>query len=108
MSAADLRGIKAALAAMTDEELDALAEATCRAPPGLLAWLDSARVWEVRHRAGEDYELQPPKAAIPPEEDAVSIVAAIELRRSFVGRSPAVCAFFDALVDLLTGSGQKH
>ena len=97
-----LRRIKAALARMTDAELDALAEASYSAPPGLLAWLDSARVWQMRHRAGHHYELQPPEPAIPPEEDAVSIAAAIELRRTFVGSSPAMCAFFDALVALLT------
>ena len=98
-----LRRIKAALARMTDAELDALAEASHGAPPpGLLAWLDSARVWQVRHRAGQHYELQPPEPAIPPEEDAVSIATAIELRRTFVGSSPAVCAFFNALVALLT------
>ena len=97
-----LRRIKAALARMTDAELDELAEASYSAPPGLLAWLDSARVWQVRHRAGHHYELQPPEPAIPPEEDAVSIATAIELRRTFVGTSPAMCAFFDALVALLT------
>ena len=104
----DLRRIKAALACMTDAELDALAEATYRAPPGLLAWLDSARVWQVRRRAGHDYELQPPEAAIQPEEVAASINAAIELRRRFAHGSAAVQALFDALVDLLTGGGQKH
>ena len=98
----DLRRIKAALACMTDAELDTLAEATYRAPPGLLAWLDSARVWQVRSRAGHHYEFQPPEPAIPPEEDAVSIAAVIELRRTFVGSSPAMGAFFNALVALLT------
>ena len=54
------------------------------------------------------YELQPPEAAIPPEEDAVSIEAAIALRESFAKESPAVRALFDALTELLTGGGQKH
>ena len=95
---------------MSDAELDALAEVTYRVPPGLLAWLDSARVWQVRHRAGHNHELQSPTAAIPPEEAAaaISIEAAIEWRRSFVGRSPAVFAFFDALVDLLSGDGERN
>ena len=45
---------------------------------------------------------------LPPEEDAVSIDAVIALRESFAKESPAVGALFDALVDLLTGNGQKH
>jgi hypothetical protein len=47
-------------------------------------------------------------AAIPPEEDAVSIDAAIALRDTFAKESPAMRALFDALVDLLTGGGRKH
>ena len=41
-----------------------------------VAWLDSACVWQLQRRGGYHYELQPPEAAIPPEEDAVSIAAA--------------------------------
>jgi hypothetical protein len=97
---------------MADAELDALAGATYEVPqvaPGLLGWLDSACVWQVQHLAGHDYELQPPEAAIPPEEDAVSIDAAIELRRKFAHGSAAVRELFDALVEVLTGSdGRKH
>ena len=52
--------------------------------------------------------LQPPEAAIDPSEDAVSISAAMVLREQFAQDSPAVLAFFDALVELLTGSGRKH
>ncbi len=59
-------------------------------------------------RVGLRYELRPPEAAIPPEEDAVSIEAAIALRETFAKDSPSVRAFFDALVDLLTGAGQSH
>jgi len=54
------------------------------------------------------YELQPPEAAIPPKEDAVSIDVVIALRDSFAKESPAVRALFDALVDLLTGEGRRH
>src|SRR5258708_7865967 len=92
---AALRGVRAALASMTDPELDALVEATYKTPrtaPKLLAWLDSACAWQVHRRAGHDYELQAPKAAIPPEEDAVSIDAAILLRRAFLKDSAAVRA----------------
>ena len=60
---------------LTDSELQALIDATYKAPqtaPGLLAWIDAACEWELNRRAGRDYELQPPEAAIPPEEDAIS------------------------------------
>jgi hypothetical protein len=43
-----------------------------------------------------------------PSEDAVSIDAAIAMRATFARDSLAVRASFDALVDLLTGSGQKQ
>jgi hypothetical protein len=109
MSAADLHGVKAAFAAMTDSELHAVSETTYEVPqvaPGLLAWIDSACVWQMRQRVGHNEELQPPEAAIPPEEDAISIEAAIALRVRFADR-PAVCAMFDALVELLTGGGKR-
>ena len=47
-------------------------------------------------------------AAIDPSEDAVSIQAAYVMRASFTQDSPAVRAFFDALVALLTGSVQRQ
>src|SRR4030095_8187078 len=107
----DLSRIKVALAVMSNAELDALSKATYKVDqiaPGLLAWLDSACLWQLQRRKGYHYELQPPEAAIPPEEDAVSIDAAIALRDSFAKDSPAVRALFDALVELLTGNGQRH
>jgi hypothetical protein len=66
---ADLRRIKVALAVMSSAELDALIDATYKAEqiaPGLLAWLDTACVWQVQRRNGYHFELQPPEAAIPP------------------------------------------
>ena len=107
----DLAAITAALATMTDVELRALAGATYVVPqiaPGLWAWLEQACDWEGNRRAGYDYELQPPEAAIPPEEDAVSIDAAISMRTEFAKDSAAVRALFDALVDPLIGAGEKH
>ena len=50
----------------------------------------------------------PPEAAIPPEEDAVSIDAAIALRATFAADSAGVRASFDALVELLRGGVRKH
>jgi hypothetical protein len=76
--------------------------------PGLLAWIDGACDWELNRRRGFDYEPQPPEAAIDPSEDQVSINAAIFMRATFRQDSPAVLAFFDALVKLLTGGGRKQ
>ena len=59
-------------------------------------------------RAGHDYELLPPEAAIDPSEDAVSVDAAIPLRDQFAKDSPASRSFFDALVDLLMGGADRH
>jgi hypothetical protein len=76
--------------------------------PGLLAWIDGACDWEVNRRAGLDYPLQPPEAAIDPREDEVSISAAMVLRDQFAQDSPPVRAYFDALVKVLTGGGHRH
>ena len=62
----------------------------------------------MQRRIGYDYELQPPEAAIPPEEDGVSIDAATAPRHTFANESPAVRALFDALAELRTGGGGKH
>jgi hypothetical protein len=75
---------------------------------GLLVWIEGACDWELNRRAGHEYELSPPEAAIDPSEDAVSIDAAIAMRGTFSQDSPAVRAFFDALGELLTGAGQKQ
>ena len=45
MAGSDLNRIRTALAAMTDSEIGAVSETTCKVPqvaPGLLAWIDSA------------------------------------------------------------------
>ena len=107
----DLARIKVALAVMSNAELEALIEATYKveqSAAGLLAWLDSACVWQLQRRNGYHYELQPPEAAIPPEEDAVGIDAAMALRDSVANESPAVRALFDALIALLTGEGRRR
>ena len=77
----ELRAVKAALADISDIELQALIDATrdgTQTAQDLLAWIDAACEWERNRRTGRDSELQPPEAAIPPEEDAVSIDAAID------------------------------
>ena len=58
--------------------------------------------------SGLDHPLQPPEAAIPPEEDAVSIAAAMAMRGAFAQNSSTLLARFDALVELLTGGARKH
>ena len=50
---------------------------------GLLAWIDGTCEWELNRLPGVDYPLPPPDAAIPPEEDAVSIDAAMAMRATF-------------------------
>ena len=75
---------------------------------GLLAWIDSACECELNRRRDFDYPLLPPEAAIDPSEDEVSINTAMVLRDQFAQDSPAVFAFFDALVELLTGSGRRQ
>ena len=108
---ANLQPITAALAELSEPQLHALIDATKGVPqiaPGLLAWLKAACDWELNGRVGLRYELQPPDAAIPPEEDAVSIAATMTMRATFAQDSPAVRALFDALVELLTGGERKQ
>lgn len=78
---AEIDTLRDALAELDDQgqELAALIHATHQAPgavPGLLAWLEHVADREQHRRQGLDFPLQPPEAAIPPEEDAVSIAAA--------------------------------
>ena len=51
-------------------------------------------------------------AAIPPEEVAVSIAAAVIIRPQFAQddrrEAKAVVGLFDAIIGLLTGSGLRH
>jgi len=112
---AGLQAVKTALAGMTDAELRALIDATSGSSPmapGLLTWVEVACGWELSRRLRLDYKLPSPDATIPPEEDAISIDAAIKIRATFALIDPAgtgaVLAFFDAMVDLLTGAERKH
>jgi hypothetical protein len=75
-----------ALTDLEDTKLSELAEATNSTPQiahRLLAWIDTACAWELNRRAGLDYELLPPEAAIDPREDEVSIEEAIAMRATF-------------------------
>lgn len=76
----------AALTRLTDIGLHARTQPPStfeQTAPGLLAWLDSACLWQLQRRNGYHFELQPPEAAIPPEEDAGSIDAVIAMRDAF-------------------------
>lgn len=112
--ATNLNAVVAALAELDDRELAALIGATYGVPqiaPGLLAWIEGACDWELSRRRGVEYPLPPPEAAIPPEEDAVSIDAVAIIRAHFAwddAEAPAVVRLFDAIVGLLTGSTCRH
>src|SRR5438046_1470075 len=82
----DLNTVVVSLAELYDGELHALINATHNVPEtaaGLLAWIEHACDWELNRRAGVDFPLQPPDAAIPPEEDAVSIETAMTMHEDF-------------------------
>jgi hypothetical protein len=113
--AADLIPVATALAELNDGQLCALIDATNNVPqivPGLLAWIGHACDWELNRRARVDFPLRSPDAAIPPEEDAASVVAMMTLRARFdqdTGRDPgAVVALFDAMIRALTGGEHRH
>jgi hypothetical protein len=101
---AGLDPVVAALEGVPDSDLHVLIAATNQASqiaPGQLAWIEVPCDWELNRRAGADCDLQPPEAAIPREEDAVSIDAAIattiDVRDEIAPRSRV----FDVLVELL-------
>lgn len=96
---------RAALAKMTDEELDALQLAAETAPqlsPGLLAFLAHACDWEVHRRRGRHFAMNGPHAAIGPEELDVAIAALAAVHAAF-GDSERVLALLDATGDGLQG-----
>ena len=105
-----LEGIRAALAELGDDELHALI-ATANGGPQtarLLAWIEHAADWELHRRAGLDFPLQPPAAAIDPSEEAASITAAALLREQFVQDVPTVAALFAAIRGTLARKGSLH
>lgn len=111
----DLSAVEAALSELEDSELCALIDSTnnvTQLVPGLFRWIGHACDWELHRRAGVDFPLTSPLAAIPPEEDAVTIAATMTLRERFDqggGREacPAV-VLFDAILRVLTGGERRH
>ncbi len=107
---ADVLTVTAALAKLTNSELNALVWATKNCPqvtPSLLAWLETACNWELHRRVGVDYELQAPGAVMPPGEAAASIYAALAIKSMFGKGAGGVRALLDALIVVLTGSGRE-
>jgi hypothetical protein len=103
----DLQPVIIALADRTDGQLAALIETVNGVPqvaPGLLAWLEGAADWEQNRRRGLDFPLLPPEAAIPPEEDAISITTAGMLRATFAQDDRAEAQGAAALLDAVAGS----
>ncbi len=112
---ADFSPLVAALSELTDTELRALTVVKCNVPqatPGLQAWIEHAADWETHRRVGIDFPLQPPDAAIPSEEDAVTIEEAMKLRVLFAqddrADAPGVANLLDAVVGVLTGVARRQ
>jgi hypothetical protein len=91
---ADLQPVVAALADLSDSELEALIATVNDCPqfaPRFLAWVEHVCDWEQNRRRGRgvpsattrcNHPMQPSDAAIDPSEDAVSIGAAMAMRDS--------------------------
>jgi len=99
---------KALLAAIDDASLHAIINAVDSLPatlPALQAWIEHAARWEYDRRAGHNYKLQGPMAALSPEEvpDALTMAAILaELFRHEHRRDvSAVLAFFEGMRDAL-------
>ena len=103
-----------AVADLADRELHTLivtVNGVPQAAPGLLAWIEHLVDWELNRRRGLDFPLQPPDAAIPREEDAISLDAAVMLRALFAQddrvEARGATALLDAMVSLLTGGEHR-
>ena len=99
---------KSLLAAIDDPSLYAIINTVDSLPatqPALQAWIEHATRWEYDRRAGRNYRLQGPMAALSPEEvpDALATAAILaELFRHEHRRDvSAVRAFFEGLRDTL-------
>jgi hypothetical protein len=111
----DLLAVEAALTELDDSDLCALIDSTnnvTQLARGLSTWIGHACDWELHRRAGVDSPLTSPLATIPPDEDAVSIAAAMTMRERFdqCGRRDVgtVVALFDAILRVLTGGERRH
>ena len=106
----ELRPVADALAKLAEAELRAMVVAANELmleAAGLLLWMEHLADWELNRRGGLVSRLQPPYAAILPEEHVESVVAMTMLRDGFEEGSWAdsapVVALFDAIIGALTG-----
>jgi hypothetical protein len=111
----DLSAIEAALIEFDDSELCALIDWTntvTHLVPGLSTWIGHACDWELHRRADAAFPLLSPLATISPEEEAMSIAAAMKLRERFdqggERDANAVVALFDAILRVLTSGERRH
>jgi hypothetical protein len=107
---AELQAVADALADLADAELKAVVVAANElllVAAGLLSWVEHAADWELKRRAGLNFPLQPPAAAIPPDATIDSVVAATMIRDGFAEssgqESHPVVALFDAIVNAING-----
>ena len=112
---AELRRVADALAELAEAELRNMvlaANELVLEAAGLLLWMEHLADWELNRRAGVGVPLQPPDAAILPEERTESVVAVTMLRDGFAEGSWAdsapVVALFDAIVGALTESAAEE
>jgi hypothetical protein len=80
--------------------------------PGLLASIERVCDWEQNRWRWLEFPLLPSEAAIPPEEDAASIHAAVAMRAHFaqddgVEARPAF-VLLDAIVGLVMENTRRH
>lgn len=106
----DADPLAAAVAALTDDDLAALAAGTYAesAPsPGLMAWIEHLADWERHRRIAVELPLMPSEAAIGESEADDAIATAIVLRDAFA-EEPEVHALLSAVVDALAGTGTRQ
>lgn len=95
-----LEQLRRSLAAIPSDDLRRLCIVTQQAPnvvPGLLAWLEHATDWEWSRRAGRQYALQPPAAALDESETDGALIALGVLADVFRNnQTDEIAAFFNA------------
>ena len=101
--------IAAALAALSDEELQSLRGAIGKEPaivPSLSVWLGAATDWEINRRAGSSHhELRAPRADIGDGEVECGLVALAILYSSF-RNVERVASFLDLTAGTLCADAQ--
>lgn len=103
------------LAAIDDGTLGAFIVALDRLQgtlPALQAWLEHAARWESDRRSGFVYPLQPPMAAITPDELPQAVATSSALGAAFRDRrrgpAPAIADLFDRLRDTLAAEDARR